>query len=336
MNICFFTYNYTHDDATALSNIFAFGVKKRVLADEVQIVDATDSRVNVVDHIKNTDLVVVAGTWGSNHASRNTNSDPISHMNSVNQQIRFLAKLMNKPLLVFESPTLSRVRSTVQTLKEKHPRYYRVSLGHWLYGLGEFFEKDHDHTRFEMFCKLNQLLKSKTEPLWSTRSLNAPVLVLPEKNSAPNPHGITPTQWTDITVNTLLKSTQRPIWIKPSPHHFENTDYTPYQNNRVTVLNKDISLKDLLKEAWATVVLDSTACFESLWQGVPVFCYPGSFASELGNTDITKIDIPVRAPLIPWWQRMAYTEFTQQEIQQGEMWAYIRPRILDKIARMKK
>jgi hypothetical protein len=179
-------------------------------------------------------------------------------------------------------------------------------------------------------------LKTKTETLWASRPFDAPVLVLPEKNSAPNPHGITPAQWVDIVVNVLLKSTQRPIWIKPSPHHLEDTDYTKYQSDKVTVLNKDVSLKDLLKEAWAIVILDSTACFESIWQGVPVFCYPGSFASELGNTDITKIDAPVQLSLIPWWQKMAYTEFTQQEIQRGELWSFIRPTVLNRIARMKK
>jgi len=336
MNVSFFTYSYDPNSVDNLPNIFSQGVNKKPYGDFIEVIDCSEINYEQIQRkIANTDLVVIAGTWGSNHESRLSNN-PIGQMNRVNQTVKFLADTMKKPLLVFESPTLSRVRSTVQTLKKMHPRYYRVSLDHWLYGLGEFFDKHYDHTRFERFCKANRLLKTKTETLWASRPFDAPVLVLPEKNSAPNPHGITPAQWLDIVVNVLLKSTQRPIWIKPSPHHLEDTDYTKYQSDKVTVLNKDVSLKDLLKEAWATVILDSTACFESIWQGVPVFCHPGSFASELGNTDITKIDAPVQLSLIPWWQKMAYTEFTQQEIQRGELWSFIRPTVLNRIARMKK
>lgn len=336
MNLTFFTYSFDPDSVHNLPNIFYQGVKKRPYGDAINVIDCDGKNYHEIKSaIQAADLVVIAGTWGSTHVSR-LSDGPITAMNRTNQIVHFLAKSMNKPLLVFESPTLSRVRNNVQTLKNAHPRYYRVSLDHWAYGIGEFFDKEYDYTRFERFCKANRLLKKKTDPQWASRSLDAPVLILPEKNSAPVLHDITPGQWVDLTVNILLKSTQRPIWIKPSPHHLEDTDYTKYQSDRVTVLNKDICLTDLLKQVWATVILDSTACFESVWQGVPVFCYPGSFASELGNTDITKIDAPVRVSLIPWWQKMSYTEFTQQEIQQGELWSFIRPKILDRIARMKK
>lgn len=336
MNICFFTYAYDPNSVDNLPNIFAEGVGRQTYGDSVELIDCTNIDYNKIqEKIKNFDLIVIAGTWGSEHPSRTSNT-PIGHMNRINQVIKYLTSSMGKTLLIFESPTLSRCRSTVQTLKNFHPRYYRASLDHWSYGLGEFFTKGYDHHRFEQFCKINKLLKSKSEPLWAVRSQNAPVLILPEKNSAPTPHGFSTSGWVDTVVHILKTSTRRPICIKPSPHHLEDTDYTKYEDLGVTVLNKDISLNELLSEVWATIILDSTACFESLWQGVPVFCYPGSFASELGNTDITKIDAPIRMPLIPWWQKMAYTEFTQQEIQQGYIWSYIRPQILDRITRKHK
>ena len=336
MNICFFTYSYKPDSVDNLPNIFAEGTRKQSYGDIIEVLDCTDiNYAKIQEKIKNIDLAVISGTWGSVHHSR-TSDSPIGHMNKINQTVKYLTKTMNKTLLVFESPTLSRSRSSVQTLKNFHPRYYRASLDHWVYGLGEFFTKDYDYHRFEQFCKANRLLKTKTESLWASRSLDAPVLILPEKNSAPTLHGIDPSAWADMVVHTLRESTRRPIWIKPSPHHLENIDYTKYEHMGVTLLNKETNLNELLKEVWATVILDSTACFESLWQGVPVFCYPGSFAGELGNTDITKIDAPVRVPLIPWWQKMAYTEFTQQEIQRGTIWSYIRPQILDSITRKNK
>jgi len=333
MNICFFTYAFKPGSVDNLPNIFAEGIGRQPYGDSIEVIDCTDiDHRKIQEKIKNADLSVISGTWGSDHPSR-TSDSLIGQMNRINQTVKYLTRSMNKPLLIFESPTLSRSRSTVQTLKDFHPRYYRASLNHWLYGLGEFFTQGFDHHRFEWFCKVNKIIKTKTEPLWAQRSAHAPILVLPEKNSAPMVHGLSPQSWTETVVNVLKSNTNRPIWIKPSPHHLEDTDYTKYENNNVSVLNKDISLNELLKQAWATVILDSTACFESLWQGVPVFCYPGSFASELGNTDITKIDAPVRAPLLSWWQKMAYTEFTQQEIQQGYIWSYIRPQILHRIAK---
>jgi hypothetical protein len=334
MDVCFFTYN---EHENSLPNIFAHGVmSKPEYSDKVKIVNYDKLNHGLIKSlIKKHDLIAIQGTWGSEHWSRLGN-EPAGKMNSINQVIKYLSCVTKKPLLVFESPTLSRVRSTVQTLKDFHPRYYRISLDHWLYGVGEFFDKDHDHTRFERFCKANRLLKTKSEMTWASRSSNSPILVLPEKNSAPRSHGISPMLWSQTVIEILTRSTNRPILIKASPHHYEDIDYQKYQSSRVTVLNKNINLHDVLDESWASVILDSTACFESVWQGVPVFCYPGSFASGLGNTDITLVDMPKKPNPLPWWQKMAFTEFTQQEIQRGTAWSFIRPYILDKISRTKK
>lgn len=334
MDICFITYDY-RSQSDHLADVFAQGVSNKSQQDHVTVVDYYNvDNGQLRDLITANALTVVTGTWGSAHHLRQGN-DSIGQMNQTNQRVKDLTIELNKPLLVFESPTLSRVRSTVQSIKQIHPRYYRASLGHWLYGLGEFFDTVWDHTRFERFCKLNQLLKSKSQPMWAQRSQHAPVLVLPDKNTAPTPHGITPKQWFESTIKILTASTKRPIWVKASPHHNENINYEKYAGHRITVLNKDTRLPDLLDEAWATVILDSTACFESVWRGVPVFCRPGSFASTLGNIDVTRVDTPHRPSPMSWWQKMAYTEFTQQEIQRGDMWLAIRPYIQDKILRMK-
>lgn len=325
MKIAFVTYCYI-SNTDHLCDIFLYGLKKQQSSDEFTQIDWNGHNTReVIDTIKKSDIVMVTGTWGSSHVSRNNNTS-IGLMNTGNQMVKYLCETFNKPLFIFESPTLSRVRSTVQTIKEAHPRYYRVSLNHWLYGLGKFFDEQIDHLRFESFCKLNKLSKPKSEPQWATRSKNSPILVLPEKNSAPTPHGINPIVWTNITINALKRYSKRPIWIKANPHHFEDTDYNNYALDQRTILfDKNTNLSQLIDQAWATVILDSTACFESLWRGVPVFCYPGSFASELGNVDLSQIDNPVKANLLPWWQKMAFTEYTQMEIQQGKMWEYVRP-----------
>lgn len=333
MRICFFTYNYKPDDVTALANIFAFGVKKRVLGDEVDIIDATNLAVDLHEHMKYADIVAIAGTWGSTHQSRKGN-DAKSIMNKVNQEVVCTAKQQNKPVLVFESPTLSRVRSSVQTVKEIHPRYYRVSLDHWLYGIGEFFDNNFDYKRFQNFSTLNKILKTKTEVQWPARDKNAHILVLPEKETAPICHGIDQRSWLELTIKQLKNTSARTVIIKQHPDDL--ADYLDLQSDTVQVVDKNSLMSDLLRNAWATVILDSTSCFESIWHGVPVFCYPGTFASSLGNTNITNIEQPVKPPLLPWWQKMAYTEFTQQEIQQGEMWVHIRPYIENKLSRMKK
>ena len=110
-----------------------------------------------VSNIKDCNAYLIDGTWGSTNPARQKYRTAdvertkygvliedkfvrSAWMEYVNTQANLLSKQYNKPLLVTESATLSRIKCNhIDTwYKTTGPRYYRMSLGHWTYGKGKW------------------------------------------------------------------------------------------------------------------------------------------------------------------------------------------------------
>lgn len=104
------------------------------------------------------------------------------------------------------------------------------------------------------------------------------------------------TDWTEKTVETLKRHTDREVIIK-----FKNGE----------------PLSHFLKDAWAVVSHSSVAAVESAYAGVPVFGPRTSPAFWVGEEDITKIEEPATPDRSNWLRTLSYSQFHLDEIRSG-------------------
>ena len=77
------------------------------------------------------------------------------------------------------------------------------------------------------------------------------------------------------------------------------------------------SVQELLADAHCVVTTVSLVAFEAQLAGVPTFCDPKSFAAEVSETDLSKIETPKHADREPWFNWLGYNQFTEKEIRSG-------------------
>lgn len=129
-------------------------------------------------------------------------------------------------------------------------------------------------------------------------------------------------QWTLDTVETLKRYTDRPVVIRTHPRYRVNL-------SRVQVPSKmpgtydNFDFDRCLKDAWAVVNWNSNPGVDAVLQGVPAFTGPGSLAAPVANLDLSQIEKPLRPDRQQWLNDLAYTEWTTQEIAQGQPFALL-------------
>jgi len=146
----------------------------------------------------------------------------------------------------------------------------------------------------------------------------------------------TAAQWTEQKIKEIRKHTQRQIIVRPHPRSYFEFDEDKYPNVkfRTAVPNKDTyddtDFREVLKDAWAVVNHSSNIGLESVLNGVPVFVSQSSLSCEVGNEELRDIEKPAMPARQNWANRLAYTEWTTQEIRNGMPWARIRQRLEEK------
>jgi hypothetical protein len=97
---------------------------------------------------------------------------------------------------------------------------------------------------------------------------------------------------------------------------------------------KNGGLAEAIAGAWAVITFNSTSGTDALLAGVPVFCRPGAQYSRLANThltprlggwlaDIEEPFFPDRAQLLDHFHRLAYAQWTVEEMKAGTGLDYV-------------
>lgn len=110
-------------------------------------------------------------------------------------------------------------------------------------------------------------------------------------------------RWTDETVANLNRFTDRRIIIRSK--------------------ESKVPLWKDLEGAHALVSHGSNAANESIVFGTPVFCDKSCAAALVGQTDISKIESPIYPDRQPWFNSLAYSQFTESEMTDGTLWHLI-------------
>jgi len=142
--------------------------------------------------------------------------------------------------------------------------------------------------------------------------------------------------WVEQQIKEIRKYTQRPILVRPHPRNpFELKNKT-WPAVRIKRPIRDLStyddtdFKKTLTSTWAVINHSSNPAMESVFSGIPVFVSESSLCYDVGNSSITDIEHPAMPNRQQWANKLAYTEWTTDEIKDGIPWRRIRERLLEK------
>ena len=123
--------------------------------------------------------------------------------------------------------------------------------------------------------------------------------------------GMSVDEWEEYTVEQLKKYTNRPIVVRRKPR----AEGTSGPDAAKLAGVKDF--KYILDDVFAVVTTVSMCVVESLARGIPSFCSPHSAAKLVSRTDLSLIETPLYPDREPWFNHIAYCQFTHKEIESG-------------------
>lgn len=123
------------------------------------------------------------------------------------------------------------------------------------------------------------------------------VIVIPVPPNHARFHGAE--DWTDRTVETLKRHTDREIIVKHK---------------------SGPPLASVLGDAWAVVSHSSVAGVEAAYNGTPVFGPQTSPAHYVGEEELSQIESPATPEREAWLRTLSYSQFHLSEIKSGMAW----------------
>ena len=142
--------------------------------------------------------------------------------------------------------------------------------------------------------------------------------------------------WIEKQIQEIRKYTNKPILVRPHPRNQINFDENKFKNVKVRIPKRDFrtyddtDFKATLRGTWAVVNHSSNPAMEAVIQGIPVFVSESSLCHDVGNTTLHDINTPAMPSRIKWANMLAYTEWFEDEIEQGLPWTRIKKRLEEK------
>ncbi len=139
--------------------------------------------------------------------------------------------------------------------------------------------------------------------------------------------------WIEQQINEIRKYTSRPILVRPHPRNQINFDESKFENVKVRLPKRDFrtyddtNFKATLGGTWAVINHSSNPAMEAVIRGIPVFVSESSLCHEVGNNHLYDINKPAMPNRMNWANKLAYTEWFEDEIEQGLPWTRIKKRL---------
>ena len=144
------------------------------------------------------------------------------------------------------------------------------------------------------------------------------------------------TNWIEQQISEIRKYTTRPILVRPHPRNQISFGESKFKNVKIRMPKRDHRTYDdtdfraTLERTWAVVNHSSNPAMEAVIRGIPVFVSESSLCHDVGNISLAEINTPAMPNRQNWANRLAYTEWFQDEIAQGIPWQRIKKRLMEK------
>ena len=293
----------------------------------------------------NADVLVINGTWGNELRKSNIikgynegklrggiiprvvfEGNKISYKNRsaildyINTELVKVAKEQNKPIIVFESPTISRANINYSSdFSTKH--FTRIGLDSWMYKDAKWLTIDD----FEEIQTVNAPRLYNHN--WKQKKEGA-IYILAGLETDPT-STFTPKEFIKNTIEKIRLNTNKQIYIKLHPgtiklslEEIENL-IKLYKN--VSIIPKSVPIQKLYSDMYCAVIDNSTSIFELIDAGIPTFCSDINFGADLLNTDVNNICNPYFATqeeVLLWTNKMSCTELSSSIIRSDKFVTY--------------
>ena len=143
-------------------------------------------------------------------------------------------------------------------------------------------------------------------------------------------------QWIEKQIKEIRQYTTRPILVRPHPRNQIGFPKDKYKNVKLRIPKRDwttyddTDFKATLERTWAVVNHSSNPAMESVINGIPVFVSEDSLCHDVGNISLSDINTPAMPSRQNWANQLAYTEWFEDEIKQGQPWKRIKARLEEK------
>lgn len=199
--------------------------------------------------------------------------------------------------------------------------YLRYSFDGVFPTTGFYFDRDVDSSRWQKISKNLNL------PLLPYRQHGNHILVCLQRNGGWSMRGLNSIEWLDLTINQIKQYTDRPILVRAHPGDKKTRGYLKIKHKNVT-LSSNEKLIDDFKNAWATVVYNSSPSVGSLIMGIPTFLTDTTpnFSQSYGvaNLDISKIESPILYERQQWIEKLSMCHWNFEELRSGEAWNFFK------------
>jgi hypothetical protein len=206
--------------------------------------------------------------------------------------------------------------------KDNPFHYLRYSFDGVFPTTGFYFDTEIDPNRWKKISKnLNLELKS-----W--RPHGDHILICLQRNGGWSMQGVDVQRWLDETITKIRQYSDRHIIVRKHPGDKKITSQLKIKHKNVSVSIDNRSLIDDLKNAWATVVYNSSPSVASLIEGIPAFLTDpvpeNSQTYGIANTDLSLIEKPKMPDRQQWVERMSMCHWNFEELRSGEAWQFFR------------
>jgi len=194
--------------------------------------------------------------------------------------------------------------------------------------------RDADFANQEFDDKRWPLFKHELRPWNPTGDL---IVICGQHDSSEQWNGLPKmSSWIEQQITKIRAYTTRPILVRPHPRNVITIDEKKFQNVKVRLPKRDYrtyddtDFKATLGRTWAVVNHSSNPAMEAVIKGIPVFVSESSLCHDVGNVTLGDINTPAMPNRLNWANKLAYTEWFEDEIEKGLPWARIRKRLEEK------
>ena len=199
--------------------------------------------------------------------------------------------------------------------------YLRYSFDGVFRDTGFYFDKDIDPNRWK---KISSDLDIKIKPY---RSEGNHILICLQRNGGWSMKGINVMDFCNDVIRKIRKQSDRPIVVRAHPGDAKAAHYLKLNIPRVSI-STGKTIQEDLKNAWATVVYNSSPGVASLIEGIPVFQMDPnpnySMFSEVANTSLKRLEDPKLYDRQEWLERISMCHWKFSETASGEAWSYMK------------
>lgn len=204
---------------------------------------------------------------------------------------------------------------------ENTKRYLRYSFDGVFPTTGFYFDRDVDPLRWK---KISQDLGITLKPY---RQTGNHILLCLQRNGGWSMRGLPVMDWLDKTITEIRKYSKRHIVVRSHPGDKKVHTYLKLNHPNTSISNNKLLIQDF-KNAWATVVFNSSPSVASAIEGVPIFLTDPkpeySQSLSVANLDLSKIENPLLPDRQEWIEKLSMSHWNFDELRSGEAWNFFK------------